>query len=151
MNKQTNDPDVYIQQLPEERKEPFSKLRKVIKDNLPGGFEETMTYGMITYAVPHDLYPAGYHVNPDLPLPFISIASQKTYIAMYHNGIYTYKPLNDWFVAAYPSHSKTRLDMGKSCIRFKKPDQIPYDLIAELVRKMDMEQWINLYEKNIRR
>lgn len=151
MNKHANDPEAYIRELPEERKGPFRTLRKVIKDNLPEGFEETMTYGMITYAVPHDLYPAGYHVNPALPLPFISIASQKTYIAMYHNGIYAYKPLNDWFVAAYPSHSKTRLDMGKSCIRFKKPEQIPYDLIAELVRKMDLEQWINLYEKNIRR
>jgi hypothetical protein len=151
MQIQATTPEEYIQHLPEERKEPFIKLRKVIRDNLPKGFQETMAYGMIGYVVPHSHYPPGYHVNPKEPLPFISIASQKTYIAMYHNGIYAYKPLNDWFVAAYPGHSRTRLDMGKSCIRFRKSDQIPYDLIAELVSKMDMEQWINLYEKNVRR
>jgi len=144
-------PDEYIADLPPERKGPMEKLRKVILDNLPEGFEETISYGMIAYVVPHKHYPQGYHVNPKEPLPFLSIASQKTYIAMYHNGMYTYKPLHDWFVSSYPSFTKVRLDMGKSCVRFRKADQIPYDLVAQLVQKMEMKQWINLYEKNVKR
>ena len=137
----------YIAELPEDRKEPISKLRETILKNLPRGFEEVMSYGMIGYVVPHSLYPAGYHVNPELPLPFINIASQKNFIALYHMGIYSDKDLLNWFVSEYPKHVKTKLDMGKSCIRFKNTNNIPYKLIGELVSKMSAEQWIDKYEQ----
>ena len=137
----------YIAELPEDRKEPISKLRETILKNLPRGFEEVMSYGMIGYVVPHSLSPAGYHVNPELPLPFINIASQKNFIALYHMGIYSDKDLLNWFVSEYPKHVKTKLDMGKSCIRFKNTNNIPYKLIGELVSKMSAEQWINKYEQ----
>ncbi|PWJ43999.1 DUF1801 domain-containing protein [Sediminitomix flava] len=138
----------YLEQVPSDRKEFFEKLRDVILENLPEGFEETMNYGMIGYVVPHSLYPKGYHCNPELPLPFLNIASQKNFIGFYHMGIYADTDLLDWFVTEFPKHSKYKLDMGKSCIRFKKVDHIPYDLIAELVRKITPEDWINTYDKS---
>ncbi|MEE4312575.1 MAG: DUF1801 domain-containing protein [candidate division KSB1 bacterium] len=141
----------YLNQLPEERKEPFNRLRKAILDHLPDGFSEMMSYGMIGYVVPHNLYPAGYHVDPDLPLPFINIASQKNFIALYHMGIYAMPDLLEWFRKEYPKHSKTRLDMGKSCIRFKKTSQIPYDLIGQLVEKVSVLDWIENYESNVKK
>ncbi len=144
-------PDEYIGKLPDDRKESFSRLRKTIRENLPEGFEETMSYGMIGYVVPKTAYPPGYHVTPDLPLPFINIASQKNFIALYHSGIYANKELHDWFTSEYPKHCKTKIDMGKSCIRFKKIADIPYQLIAELSQKMSMEKWIQIYEQNIKR
>jgi uncharacterized protein YdhG (YjbR/CyaY superfamily) len=147
MQSKAKTPEAYISELPEERKVPISKLRETILKNLPEGFEEEMSYGMIGYVVPHSLYPAGYHVNPDLPLPFINIASQKNFIALYHMGIYSDKDLLNWFVSEYPKHVKTKLDMGKSCIRFKNTNHIPYKLIGELVSKMSAAQWINKYEQ----
>lgn len=135
MKIEANTPDEYIAQLAEKRQQAVSKLREIIKNNLPNGFEETLSYGMIGYVVPHSVYPAGYHCDPKLPLPFINIASQKNFVALYHMGIYANKNLFDWFVAEFPKHCTTKIDMGKSCIRFKKIDQIPYDLIAELVTK----------------
>lgn len=144
-------PDEYISKLPEERQEAMQKLREIIRKNLPKGFEETMSYGMIGYVVPHSLYPAGYHCEPKLPLPFLNIASQKNFIAVYHSGIYADNTILDWFVAEYPKYCKTKLDMGKSCIRFKKIDQLPFELIGELVKKLTPQQWIKIYEKNINR
>jgi hypothetical protein len=129
----------------------MQKLRKTIKNNLPKEFEEGMNYKMIGYYVPHSIYPKGYHCDASLPLPFINIASQKNSINLYHSGIYAKKELFDWFVAQYPNHSKRKLDMGKSCIRFKKIEEIPFDLIAELCRKMTVKQWIDIYEVNIKR
>ncbi len=123
-------PDDYIEKIPKNHKEVISKLRIVIKENLPKGFQEVMSYGMIGYVVPHSIYPVGYHCNPELPLPFMNIASQKNFIAVYHMGIYADKDLLDWFVTEFPKHSKLKLDMGKSCIRFKKPEQIPFELIG---------------------
>ncbi|MCC6185896.1 MAG: DUF1801 domain-containing protein [Chitinophagaceae bacterium] len=137
----------YIAQLPDERKAVITSLQKAINAHLPKGFEETMSYGMIGYVVPHSLYPAGYHCNPSLPLPFLSIASQKNFVSLYHMGIYADAALMDWFVAAYPKHCKQKLDMGKSCIRFKKMEDVPYALIGELAAKMSPQQWIALYEK----
>ncbi|SDM44918.1 protein of unknown function (DU1801) [Daejeonella rubra] len=139
-------PQDYFDSLPEERKESMNHLRKVILDNLPKGFSEEMSYGMIGYVVPHSIYPAGYHCDPKLPLPFFAIASQKHFIAFYHMGIYLNKAILDWFISEYPKYSKSKLDMGKSCIRFKKMDQIPFQLIAELVRKMSVKDWIETYE-----
>ncbi|RZS99037.1 DUF1801 domain-containing protein [Aquimarina brevivitae] len=144
-------PDEYITQIPVERQAIMQQLRAVIKNNLPEGFEETMNYGMIGYVVPHSIYPSGYHCNPELPLPFINIASQKNYIAVYHSGIYADPILMEWFVAEYPKYVTTKLDIGKSCIRFKKPEQIPLQLIGELATKMTPNQWIEMYEAVIKK
>ena len=141
----------YFEALPEGRRAPMQKLHDVIVKNLPEGFKEGMGYGMLGWSVPHSTYPAGYHCDPKQPLPFLSIASQKNFIALYHMGIYADKELHDWFVAEYPKHVKTKLDMGKSCIRFKKPEAIPYELIGELVQKMTPQDWIALYEHNLKR
>ncbi len=151
MTSDAKTPDEYISQLPEERKGPMSSLRKTIQSQLPPGFEETMSYGMIGYVVPHSTYPDGYHCSPELPLPFMNIASQKNFIALYHMGLYAKKELLDWFTGEYPKHSKRKLDMGKSCVRFKKMEDIPLDLIGELCTKMSVQDWIDLYEKNIKK
>lgn len=141
----------YLQKVPKERTAAISKLRDTVKTNLPQGFEEGISYKMIGYYVPHSIYPQGYHCDPSLPLPFINIASQKNFVALYHSGIYADKKLSDWFVEEYPKHVKTKLDMGKSCIRFKNVSHIPYELIGELCQKMTVEDWIALYEKNVKR
>lgn len=151
MQYKANTPDEYIEAIPEERQAPMSELRKVIKDNLPKGFSEEISYGMIGYVVPHTLYPDGYHCDPKLPLPFMNIASQKNFIAVYHSGIYANKKLMDWFMSEYPKYVKTKLDMGKSCIRFKKTDQIPMKLIGELASKITVQQWIDIYENNVKK
>lgn len=144
-------PEEYISKLPEERQVVIQKMRDVILENLPEGFHEEINYGMIGYVVPHSIYPDGYHCTPELPLPFLNIASQKNFVGLYHMGIYAHKELLDWFVGEYPKHCKTKLDMGKSCIRFKKLDQIPFALIAELVQKMSVKDWVSVYEKNIKK
>jgi hypothetical protein len=139
-------PEKYIDQLPEERRAVMQELRKAIMDNLPEGFQEEMSYGMIGYVVPHKLYPKGYHCDAKLPLPFLSIASQKNFIAIYHMGIYADVNLLNWFTEEFPKHSKSKLDMGKSCIRFKKINDIPMALIGSLCQKMSPQEWIELYE-----
>jgi uncharacterized protein YdhG (YjbR/CyaY superfamily) len=144
-------PQEYIDSLPEDRKVAINRLRKTVKDNLPEGFSEIMCYGMLGYVVPHSLYPPGYHCDPKLPLGFVNIASQKNFIALYHMGIYSDPKLLEWFVAEFPKHSKYKLDMGKSCIRFKKMDDIPYDLIKELMRKITVAEWIARYESLLKR
>ncbi|MGA8854681.1 MAG: DUF1801 domain-containing protein [Christiangramia sp.] len=146
-----NSPQDYLSKVPENRMKPMSKIRAVIKENLPKGFEETMSYGMIGYVVPHSTYPKGYHCDPSLPLPFINLASQKNYIAVYHSGIYSNKELYDWFVDEYKKRTGKKPDMGKSCIRLKDLENIPFDLIGELSRKITPSEWIDTYEKNIKR
>lgn len=141
----------YLSSLPEERIEPMDKLYKVIKKNLPKGFAEGMGYGNMGWSVPHSMYPAGYHCDPAQPLPFLGIASQKNFIAVYHMGMYSDPALLKWFVAEYPKHCKRKLDMGKSCIRFKHMDDIPYKLIGELASKMTPKEWITLYEKALKK
>ena len=143
--------EAYLEEIPKERKEAFTKLREIILENIPKGFAEQMSYGMIGYVVPHSIYPGGYHCEPKLPLPFISIASQKNYFALYHMGVYANPKLLNWFVGEYPKHSKQKLDKGKSCIRFKKIDQIPFELIAELVQKIAVEEWIACYESSFKK
>jgi uncharacterized protein YdhG (YjbR/CyaY superfamily) len=143
--------DQYIDELPEDRKEALTRLRKIIKKNLPQGFTEGMGYGMAGYVVPHSIYPAGYHCDPRQPLPFMGFASQKNFIAFYHMGIYADRKLLEWFQAEYPKHCKTKLDMGKSCIRFKKPEHIPFDLLGELVSIMSPKDWIEVYERELKR
>ncbi|MVN22718.1 DUF1801 domain-containing protein [Mucilaginibacter arboris] len=136
----------YIDTLPDDRRAAITVLRKVILENLPEGFAEEMSYGMIGYVVPHSLFPKGYRCNPKLPLPFINIASQKNFIAMYHMGIYANKDLLDWFKQEYPKYSKNKLDMGKGCIRFKNIKEIPFPLLGELASKITVENWIEIAE-----
>ncbi len=139
----------YIEALPEERKEAITKLRKLIKENLPEGFEENFSYGMIGYVIPLSLYPSGYHAKRGEPLPFLSIASQKNYVALYHMGLYTKIEVEEWFRTEYAKRVSTKLDIGKSCIRFKNTQNIPYDLIAELCQKITANEYIIAYEKAI--
>ena len=141
----------YLENIPKERKAVMQKLISTISKNLPNGFSEQLGYGMPAWVVPHSLYLDGYHCTPELPLPFINVASQKNFIALYHMGIYAKPELLNWFVSEYPKHCTRKLDMGKSCIRFKKIEEIPFTLIAELCTKMSIQDWIDLYEKNIKR
>lgn len=144
-------PEDYISQLPEDRRIAIEKLREISRDNLPDGFTETISYGMIAYVVPHQVYPNGYHCNPKEPLPFLSFASQKNSVNLYHMMLYADKNLHDWFVAEYPKHAKSKLDMGKSCVRFKKMDDIPYGLIGELLTKVSVADWIARFEEALKK
>ena len=144
-------PKEYMDELPQDRKAPMTELRKTILKNLPKGFSESIGYGMLCYSVPHSIYPAGYHCDPKQPLPFISLASQKNFIALYHMGLYANPELLSWFQKEYARQSPSKLDMGKSCIRFKKPEHIPYELIGELVKKITVKDWIGMYEANLKK
>lgn len=150
MQSKATSPRRYIDELPEDRREVIQKLRQTILKSLPKGFKEQMSYGMLGYVVPHSLYPDGYHCDTSLPLPFMNLASQKNFVAVYHMGVYSDKKLLDWFVAEFPKHCKRKLDMGKSCIRLKYMDDVPYELIGELSSKISVEEWINMYEKAIK-
>lgn len=144
-------PDAYVQELAPERKEVIEKLRLVLKENLPEGYVEEISYGMIGYVIPFSIYPKGYAVKPKVPLPIMNLASQKNHIALYHMAISVIPGLLDWFQEEYSKHCKTKLDMGKGCIRFKKLDDIPYELIGQLAQKVSVQQWIDIYENEIRR
>jgi len=144
-------PQQYIDELPPDRKEAISNIREAILKNLPEGFEEVMGYGMLGYVVPHAIYPKGYHCNPKVPLPYMNLGSQKNFIALHAMSVYSNNKLLDWFVNEYPKHCKTKLDMGKACIRFKKMDDIPYQLIGELAAKFTVQQWIVICEEVINR
>lgn len=146
MQSEASTPDQYINSLPEERKTAVQRLRKVILNNLPEGFEECINYGMLGYVVPHSIYPDGYHCDPKKPLPFMNLASQKNHIGFYHMGIYSDPKLLEWFTTEFPKHVPGKLDMGKSCIRFKNPEKIPFDLLGELVSKVTVQDWIQRYE-----
>ncbi len=139
----------YIDQIPDDRKPYLTKLRESVSENIPDGFEEMMNYGMIGYVVPLSLYPAGYHVKPGTPLPFTNIGNQKNFIGLYHMGLYSDPALLDWFQTEYAKRCKYKLDMGKSCVRFKKMDDIPYDLVGELMTKITPEEWVAKYESAI--
>lgn len=143
-------PEAYLAELPEDRREVMERLRQAVLDNLPEGFEEVMSYGMLGYVVPHSLYPDGYHCDPKLPLPFMNLAAQKNFYGVYHMGIYADSDLMDWFQDAYRAQVPTKLDMGKSCIRLKNPKNIPYALIGELAGKMTPQDWIDRYESSVK-
>jgi len=151
MNSKALTPSEYMTQLPEDRKDVVQKLRQTILDHIDSKFQECMNYGMLGYVVPFTIYPDGYHCNPKLPLPFMNLASQKNFIAVYHMGMYAKKEIYDWFVTEYPKHTTAKLDMGKSCIRFKKMDAIPYALIGQLAAKLSVEGWIAIYESQIKK
>lgn len=150
MNKNVKTPAEYIESLPEERRIAISAIREAILKNLPEGFSEVISYGMISYVVPHTLFPQGYHVNPSQPLPFISIASQKNYIALYHMALYSNEKLLNWFKTEYPKHSQKKLDIGKSCVRFKNLKEIPFQFIGELAAKIKPQEWINIYQRSLK-
>lgn len=141
----------YISKIPEERQEIFKKMFDIISDNLPEGFKQGISYGMIGWDVPLETYPAGYHCTPGLPLPFMGLASQKNFIALYHMGMYAKPDLLNWFVEEFPKHCKRKLDMGKSCVRFKKMDDIPLELLAEMSKKMTVDEWVTIYENNFKK
>ncbi|MFN4994704.1 MAG: DUF1801 domain-containing protein [Bacteroidota bacterium] len=151
MKSALNTVEEYLATLPEDRSKALQELRKLARNFLGKEIKEEMSYGMIGWVVPHRVFPAGYHCNPKLPLPFVSVASQKAGISLYHMGLYADKQLMDWFVKEYPKHSAAKLDMGKSCIRFKKPDEIPYTLIGELFKKMNAKQWIDVYTRELQK
>lgn len=144
----TPSPSQYIKSQVEDRQAPLKKLRNLINTHLPKGFEEQMCYGMLGWVVPHSIYPKGYHVDPKQALPFINLASQKSHVGLYHMGIYAKPELLEWFKTEYPNHATYKLNMGKSCIRFKRMDDIPYPLIKSLLKKMTVEEWIQLYESH---
>lgn len=151
MQSEAKSVEQYLNELPEDRKEPIQKLRQQILDNLPKGIEEQMSYGMLGYVVPHSLYPDGYHCTPELPLPYMNLASQKNFIAVYSMVLYAKKDILDWFVSEYSKRSKYKLDMGKSCIRFKRMHDIPFDLIGELTAKVSTRDWIKIYENQYKK
>lgn len=151
MKTETQDLKVYIDQLPEERKPGFEKLYDTIKDSLPKGFSEEFSYGMPSFVISLKDYPEGYHCAKDTALPFLSLANQKNFIALYHMGMYAKPEILEWFQNEFPKHSKKKLDMGKSCVRFKKSEDIPFELIAELAKKMTPKEWIGVYEENFKR
>lgn len=150
MKIEAKNPDDYCKKVPAQRRDVFNELRQTVLENLPKGFEETMNYGMIGYVVPKSTYPAGYHCDPDLPLPFMNIANQKNFIGFYHMGIYSDPKLLKWWETNYPKHCKYKLDMGKSCIRFKRMDDIPFKLVGQLVKKVSMKAWIKQYELSVK-
>lgn len=151
MNYDVNTIEAYLDAIPEDRKKAVSQLIDLMRNHLPKGFEENISYKMPTFVVPHSLYPAGYHCDPKQALPFVSVASQKNFIALYHMGLYADAELMEWFLSRWAGISKTKPDMGKSCIRFKNPEKIPFDLIAELFEKISPQQWIETYEHNFKR
>ena len=141
----------YVDQVPDNRKPAFKNLMKTIKANIDPGFQECISYNMLGWVVPKSSYPDGYHCSPELPLPFANLANQKGYIALYHSGLYADEDMQKWFVTQYPNHAKRKLNIGKSCIRFKYMDDIPYELIGMLMSKMTVDMWIQLYEKAVMR
>ena len=151
MQSKETSPEAYIESLPEDRQPIIAALRDAIAKNIPPHFEEQMGYGMFGWVVPHHVYPAGYHCDPKLPLPFLGIASQKNHIALYHMGMYSEPKLRAWFEKEWPKHSSKKLDMGKSCIRFRKPNDVPVELLGQLASKMMVEEWIEIYENHVKR
>jgi hypothetical protein len=151
MQSNAKTPDEYIASLPDDRKQIVCDIRKAINDNLPEGFKEGMAYGMISWSVPHDIYPPGYHCDPKLPLGYMGLASQKNYISFYSMCLYADSKELESFRAEWPKYSTKKLDMGKSCIRFKKADDVPLWLIGKLASRFTPQQWIGIYEKALDR
>lgn len=151
MKQTTKEVEAYLDALPDDRREALSTLRASILTHLPEGFREEMSYGTIGYVVPHGIYPSGYHCDPRLPLPFMSIASQERYVAVYHMGLYAMPALMEWFLGEYGNRVAAKPDIGKSCIRFSNPGKIPFGLIGELAGKVEPREWIRVYEAVVKR
>lgn len=140
----------FLATIPADRTESFNRLHDVIVENLPAGFEAAISYGKLGYVVPHSIYPAGYHCKPSEPLPFAGIALQKKSINLYHMGFYTDPELVAWFLSEYSKHSTQKPDMGKGCVRFRRSDEIPCDLVGELMRKISVKEWVDIYETKLK-
>ena len=138
--------DEYLKSLPADRRTAISAVRKVILDNLPEGYEECMSYGMIGYVVPHRIYPAGYHCDPSLPLPLANLASQKNHMALYLMCCYGDKATDQWFRKAWAAAGK-KLDMGKSCVRFKKLEDVSIEVIGQLIARVPVKKYIARMEQ----
>lgn len=151
MKEHSRDIETVLNQWPEERRVPMRKLIEVTSSNLPDGFEMAAFEKGIHYLVPKSIYPSGYHADPQKPLPFITYLSQSKYIGVYHMGLYAFPELAEWFRKAYSEHAKYKLDMGKSCIRLKRMDDIPFSVFEELFTKITPQQWIEKYEASIKR
>lgn len=141
-------PEAYILLQPPQRQPALRELRGTILAHLPAGFEETMQYGMISYVVPYSVFPDGYHVAPHDPLPFLALANQKRHIALYHLALYADDALLDWFTQSYAALGIGKLDIGKSCIRFKNTAKIPFALIGSLCEKMSVNAYLLLYRNS---
>lgn len=141
----------YVAGIDSDRQEAYLKLFNTVAENMPKGFAFCMQYGFPSFVVSLEDYPSGYHCTPNTPLPFISVGAQKNFLALYHMGLYANQELLDWFVAEYPKHAKFKLDMGKSCIRFKRISDIPFSLVADLMKKMTAHQWIEIYEHKFKK
>jgi hypothetical protein len=133
--------DAYLDSLPKERSHALRAVRRVILENLPAGYEEHMQYGMITYVVPHSLYPAGYHCNPEQPLPYASLGSQKNHMALYLMSVYGDPALDQWFRGAWQASGK-RLDMGKSCVRFRTLEDLPLEVIGQVIARVSAKKYV---------
>lgn len=141
-------PQDYLDSLPDDRKIFVSAIRDVLLKNLPEGFEEIMSYGMLGYVIPHSIYPKGYHANPKLPLGLINLGSQKNNVTLHHLGLYQGELL-PWFQENWSLRTNKKLDMGKGCVHFKKLEDVPLELIGELATKLTPQKWITLYEKSL--
>ena len=150
MKQAASDVDSYIAALPNDRREALTQLRDAIVTNIPEGFQEVLATTP-SYVVPLSIFPDGYHCTPNTPLPFLGFASQKNFVALYHFGMYVDQDLMQWFVGEYPKHVSTKLDMGKSCVRFKKMDQIPFELIGQLAAKRTVDDWVSCYKNALKR
>jgi len=135
----------FIDNLPDDRKKAVSELRKTINKHLPKGFNEGIGYNMLAWSVPHSMFPAGYHCDPSKPLMLMCLSATKGGISLHHMGLYGSTPLMNWFKSEWPKYSSKKLDMGKACIRFKRFEDVPLDLIGELATKLTPRQWVEQY------
>ena len=140
----------YVENLPDDQKRTVSEIRKAINKNLPKGFKESIGMGMIVWSVPHSSYPAGYHCNPSKPLMLMGLSATKSGVSLHHMGLYGSTSLLKWFQSEWTGHTAKKLDMGKACIRFKKPEDVPLDLIGELSTKLTPQRWVEQYEKGLK-
>lgn len=138
----------YLQGLPADRRVAVSAVRKSILASLPEGYVECISYGMIGYVVPHSLYPAGYHCNPKLPLPYACVGSQKNHMALHLMTVYGDPAMEKWFRKAWTDTGK-KLDMGKACVRFKKLEDVPLDVIGQVIARVTVKNYIARVEKLI--
>ena len=136
----------YLAGLPEERRRTVAAVRDVIRKNLPEGYEEGMQYGMIGYYIPHSIFPEGYHCDPAQPLPYACLASQKNHMALYLMCVYGDQGTRAWFEKAYRATGK-KLDMGQSCVRFKKLEDLPLEVIGQAVAKIPLDKYLARYKE----
>lgn len=147
MSKPPASTTAYIDALPADRQEPMHALCALFREHLPKGFEETIAYKMVGFCVPHSTYPAGYHCDPKIALPFVQIASQKKHLAIYHMGLYAMPEELEWLRTTWAASTKEKLDIGKSCIRLDPAKPLPLEILRALAGRITVERWIEVYGK----